>query len=1033
MMTPPPNTAPSGSMEMPGAGIMGAAQVKGKGAPPAGQPWSQGAPGPQGLFPPQGMTTSPPAEFQAKSKPDVSLDMMMGSAKAKSKAFNTSPDTRPPIAFADQALGMSQAKSKPPGPPGPPVMNASAPAPPPPPLPPPARGPPSSFSLMAPLLHKAGSAAKSPEDTHPFPPPAFQERGAAKSPAAQGVHAGFGRAAGEWENRSGSSSFLAQVQAQAEAKAKAAPPPPPQILPPPELATLQPSEWFRTKLQQWRADLQGWHLKLIDFKDPKKRPAGKTLGGRRKRAKTNNGKSVPKESPLPSDAKMAVDKVGSEDRGVSVAKEGLEAKENTDAKDGGVAMVVDQEGPDVKGELKTQDQAMSVDSKEENKDRKGDNEPKQQESKTDGEAEATGAGEVKGAAESKEESHGIEQLVKAESNDVQKEVDSNEDGKIKDAGEGKETGEAKEEVKAQEAGDTKEEVKEQETGEGKETGEAKEEVKAQEAGDIKEEAKEQETGEVKAESTTLDTTEEACQPKDEAKAADNGGVKEAEAKEKKEAMEEAAVERAGEAGEVKDDIGGSKELAAKEAPRGSQSLDNKADTSEKSEDKENSKMSSAQEDVDMDPLELLEEELLAEEAESDALTVENVMDLGDGEPLFSAFTWEDWALLALRFELHLLLHAFQRDAKRDAAAPGITPEQVGLCYHKYYGKELKPRNFGSAKMDDVFALIEDTIAIVQAPSKKEQREKGEIKATDGADSNSAKAGDEAVSSGTAAANTGNDAAGNGQKQSDDKPGGTAASGAADNIKSQNDQEAKSSSSTTGTGAGHAGTVVDAVGETPTQASMESQVAAEVHSNDIFLRLTEHSRRIRQRRLDAGDEGARLQFVRDVDSGTSLGIGMSSPSRPQMGLGAGLGRGLMQNLPLRHEGLDMPAAQPQQASMLAQHRLNDGLIKAATQLLAKGQMGGKGSLLGKADIGKGSFGKGDFGKGEKIQGQGMQAAQGKGLPSIPPIGQPQQAMQAMQAMMGKGLGKGMPANMPNPGMGNPMQAMMAFQQQMKGAW
>jgi len=47
--------------------------------------------------------------------------------------------------------------------------------------------------------------------------------------------------------------------------------------------------------------------------------------------------------------------------------------------------------------------------------------------------------------------------------------------------------------------------------------------------------------------------------------------------------------------------------------------------------------------------------------ELDVLSVEDVMDVGNGEPLFANFAYEDWTLLSLRYELHLLLHSFKKD------------------------------------------------------------------------------------------------------------------------------------------------------------------------------------------------------------------------------------------------------------------------------------------------------------------------------------------------------------------------------------
>merc|ERR1719201_1193836 len=55
-----------------------------------------------------------------------------------------------------------------------------------------------------------------------------------------------------------------------------------------------------------------------------------------------------------------------------------------------------------------------------------------------------------------------------------------------------------------------------------------------------------------------------------------------------------------------------------------------------------------------------------DEMEKDDIDIFGVDDIceqkGPGSPpLFSNFTFEDWALLSLRFELHLLVHAVRRD------------------------------------------------------------------------------------------------------------------------------------------------------------------------------------------------------------------------------------------------------------------------------------------------------------------------------------------------------------------------------------
>merc|ERR1712187_1105158 len=55
--------------------------------------------------------------------------------------------------------------------------------------------------------------------------------------------------------------------------------------------------------------------------------------------------------------------------------------------------------------------------------------------------------------------------------------------------------------------------------------------------------------------------------------------------------------------------------------------------------------------------------------EPDVDSVEDINDIGSGKPLYFSFAYEDWVLLSLRFELHLLAHAFKRDLN-DPDRPG---------------------------------------------------------------------------------------------------------------------------------------------------------------------------------------------------------------------------------------------------------------------------------------------------------------------------------------------------------------------------
>merc|ERR1719454_2537132 len=67
--------------------------------------------------------------------------------------------------------------------------------------------------------------------------------------------------------------------------------------------------------------------------------------------------------------------------------------------------------------------------------------------------------------------------------------------------------------------------------------------------------------------------------------------------------------------------------------------------------------------------------------------VKDVTDLGNGEPLFAHFVYEDWTLLATRFELHLLAHAFKHDLA-DPERPAFQEQHLAFYYQKYYKKQF---------------------------------------------------------------------------------------------------------------------------------------------------------------------------------------------------------------------------------------------------------------------------------------------------------------------------------------------------------
>jgi len=105
-----------------------------------------------------------------------------------------------------------------------------------------------------------------------------------------------------------------------------------------------------------------------------------------------------------------------------------------------------------------------------------------------------------------------------------------------------------------------------------------------------------------------------------------------------------------------------------------------------------------------------EEEESKEEAMVDVNSVQDINDIGEGEPLFANMTFEDWALLQLRFELYMLQLAFKRDVD-DPERIGIHETHLAFYYHRYYRKQLTPKHFGASTNTELCKLVKDTVLI----------------------------------------------------------------------------------------------------------------------------------------------------------------------------------------------------------------------------------------------------------------------------------------------------------------------------------
>eukprot|EP00927_Polykrikos_kofoidii_P067127 TRINITY_DN6263_c4_g1_i1.p1 TRINITY_DN6263_c4_g1~~TRINITY_DN6263_c4_g1_i1.p1 ORF type:complete len:953 (+),score=221.58 TRINITY_DN6263_c4_g1_i1:66-2861(+) len=97
--------------------------------------------------------------------------------------------------------------------------------------------------------------------------------------------------------------------------------------------------------------------------------------------------------------------------------------------------------------------------------------------------------------------------------------------------------------------------------------------------------------------------------------------------------------------------------------------------------------------------------------ELDVFGVEDICDIEGGQPLFSAFAYEDWTMMSLRFELHLLVHAF----KRDITDPdmGVHVDHLAFYYNRYFKKALHPKIYGKETTKELLMLVEDTVVITR--------------------------------------------------------------------------------------------------------------------------------------------------------------------------------------------------------------------------------------------------------------------------------------------------------------------------------
>lgn len=114
---------------------------------------------------------------------------------------------------------------------------------------------------------------------------------------------------------------------------------------------------------------------------------------------------------------------------------------------------------------------------------------------------------------------------------------------------------------------------------------------------------------------------------------------------------------------------------------------------------------------DAEAMEVDEEEEKSIDFEAiDVFGADDILDLGASTPLFKEFQAEDWAMMSLRFELHILAHAFRRDVD-DPERLGIHLDHLAFYYNRYFKKALSPKDYGVESFKEIVDLVNDSVYV----------------------------------------------------------------------------------------------------------------------------------------------------------------------------------------------------------------------------------------------------------------------------------------------------------------------------------
>lgn len=95
----------------------------------------------------------------------------------------------------------------------------------------------------------------------------------------------------------------------------------------------------------------------------------------------------------------------------------------------------------------------------------------------------------------------------------------------------------------------------------------------------------------------------------------------------------------------------------------------------------------------------------------DPWKLEDLLDIGTGEPLFSKFTWEDWMMLELRFQLHVLVHGYKH-CMNDPGRVSFHESHTQFYFETFWGKELSLRSYGVESIAELLRMVRDTIEVL---------------------------------------------------------------------------------------------------------------------------------------------------------------------------------------------------------------------------------------------------------------------------------------------------------------------------------